>query len=83
MDPAKQKAICSAGGKAAHAKRVAHRYTSEEARTAGRKGGVSAHAQGKAHRFTSEEAREAARKSVESRRKAAKSRKRWRLQTDS
>jgi general stress protein YciG len=31
--------IASQGGRAAHAKGVAHRWTSEEAREAGRKGG--------------------------------------------
>lgn len=32
-------AIASLGGKAAHAKGTAHRFTSQEAREAGRKGG--------------------------------------------
>lgn len=39
MDRATQREICSKGGKAAHAKGTAHRWTSEEAREAGRKGG--------------------------------------------
>ncbi len=39
MDPEKQKAIASKGGKAAHAKGRAHQWTVEEAREAGRKGG--------------------------------------------
>ncbi|MBU6389244.1 general stress protein [Patescibacteria group bacterium] len=39
MDKAKQRAIASAGGKAAHARGTAHEFTSEEARAAGRKGG--------------------------------------------
>lgn len=39
MDREKQRAIASKGGKAAHAKGVAHEFTSEEARAAGRKGG--------------------------------------------
>jgi general stress protein YciG len=39
MDPAKQRAIASSGGKASHAKGNAHEFTSEEARIAGRKGG--------------------------------------------
>ena len=39
MDPEKQRAIASMGGKAAHAKGTAHQFTSEEARAAGRKGG--------------------------------------------
>lgn len=40
MDPAKQLRIASSGGKAAHQKGTAHEWTSEEARTAGRKGGM-------------------------------------------
>ena len=40
MDPDKQKAIASKGGKAAHAKGTAHEFTAEEAREAGRKGGL-------------------------------------------
>lgn len=39
MDPAKQRAIASKGGKAAHAKGTAHEFNSEEARKAGKKGG--------------------------------------------
>jgi hypothetical protein len=39
MDPEKQRAIASSGGKAAHAKRRAHEFGSDEAREAGRKGG--------------------------------------------
>jgi uncharacterized protein len=39
MDPAKQRAIASKGGKAAHADGRAHVWTSEEAREAGRIGG--------------------------------------------
>lgn len=39
MDPEKQKKIASKGGKAAHAKGVAHQWTTEEARAAGKKGG--------------------------------------------
>jgi len=62
MDRAKQRAIASKGGKAAHAKGTAHEFTPEEARAAGRKGGQAAHAKGTAHEFTSEEARAAGRK---------------------
>ncbi len=40
MDPNKQRAIASKGGRAAHAKGTAHRFTPEEAREAGRKGGL-------------------------------------------
>jgi len=39
MSKEKQKEIASKGGKAAHRKGTAHRFTSEEARVAGRKGG--------------------------------------------
>jgi uncharacterized protein len=39
MSPAKQRAIASKGGKAAHAKGVAHEFTPEEAQRAGRQGG--------------------------------------------
>jgi general stress protein YciG len=39
MDPEKRRAICSKGGKAAHAKGTAHQWTSTEAQEAGRKGG--------------------------------------------
>lgn len=41
MDEAKHRAIASKGGKAAHQKGSAHRFSSEEARIAGRKGGLS------------------------------------------
>src|SRR5215213_9278496 len=62
MDPEKQRAIASKGGRAAHAKGTAHEFTPEEARAAGRKGGQAAHTRGTAHKFTSEEARAAGRK---------------------
>ncbi len=39
MDKAKQKAIASKGGRAAHLKGTAHKWTSEEARIAGQLGG--------------------------------------------
>src|SRR5437762_6224208 len=39
MDPEQQRAIASKGGKAAHQQGVAHEWSSEEARAAGRKGG--------------------------------------------
>jgi len=39
MDPEEQREIASKGGKAAHEQGVAHEFTSEEAREAGRKGG--------------------------------------------
>ena len=62
MEPERQREIASAGGKAAHAKGVAHEFTSDEARAAGSKGGKIAHERGTAHEFTSEEAREAGKK---------------------
>ena len=40
MDPERVREICSAGGKAAHAKGTAHEFTSEKARIAGKKGGL-------------------------------------------
>jgi general stress protein YciG len=43
MDRDKQREIASKGGRAAHQKRTAHEWTSEEAREAGRKGGVASH----------------------------------------
>jgi uncharacterized protein len=39
MTPEKQREIASKGGRAAHQKGTAHEWTSEEARSAGRKGG--------------------------------------------
>jgi general stress protein YciG len=39
MSPELQREIASRGGKAAHAKGTAHRFTSEEAKIAGQKGG--------------------------------------------
>ena len=40
MDPEKQRAIASSGGKAAHAHRKAHEFGSDEAKVAGKKGGI-------------------------------------------
>jgi general stress protein YciG len=62
MDEARQREIASKGGRAAHVKGTAHRFTPEEARAAGRKGGQAAHVKGTAHEFTPEEARIAGRK---------------------
>jgi hypothetical protein len=62
MTPDQLRAISSIGGKAAHAKGTAHRFTVAEAKVAGSKGGKSAQDRGVAHRFTSEEARAAGRK---------------------
>ena len=39
MPPEQRSAIASLGGKRAHALKVAHRWTAEEAKQAGRKGG--------------------------------------------
>lgn len=39
MNKDKQRAIASKGGRAAHKKGTAHKWTSEEARKAGQKGG--------------------------------------------
>ena len=39
MDTSKQREIASKGGKAAHAQGLAHKFSVEEARSAGRKGG--------------------------------------------
>lgn len=55
MDPEKQRAIASLGGKTAHAMGKAHKWTKEEARAAG----IKSHATKRAHRFTSEEAKAA------------------------
>jgi general stress protein YciG len=41
MDPEVQREIASKGGRAAHAKGLAHEFTPEEAREAGRKGGAA------------------------------------------
>lgn len=41
MDLSKRREIASKGGKAAHEKGSAHEWTSDEARTAGRKGGMA------------------------------------------
>jgi general stress protein YciG len=41
MDPEKQREIARAGGKAAHAQKKAHEFSSEEAREAGYAGGVA------------------------------------------
>ncbi len=43
MDSEKQRAIARKGGRAAHEKGTAHEWTTDEARTAGRKGGIMSH----------------------------------------
>lgn len=56
MDPKKQKAIASLGGKAAHRLGAAHEWDSEEARVAGRKGGAKSHERRRAARLATEKA---------------------------
>ncbi len=41
MDPSKQRAIASKGGRAAHQRGTAHEFTPAEAKLAGQKGGRS------------------------------------------
>lgn len=41
MSPERQREVASMGGRAAHAKGTAHRYTPEEAKEYGRKGGIA------------------------------------------
>ena len=41
MDPERRREVSRAGGRAAHAAGTAHRFTSDEAKAAGRKGGVA------------------------------------------
>lgn len=41
MDPARQREIASSGGRSAHQQGAAHKWTSEEARNAGRLGGLA------------------------------------------
>jgi general stress protein YciG len=55
MDPERQRAIASKGGRAAHESGKAHEWSSEEARAAGR----AAHESGKAHEWNTAEARKA------------------------
>lgn len=50
MDPQRQKEIASAGGRAAHKQGVAHEWSSDEAREAGRKGGQNSRGGGRARR---------------------------------
>ncbi|MBT9393740.1 hypothetical protein KLP40_11250 [Hymenobacter sp. NST-14] len=46
MDPATQRRIASEGGRASHLSGRGHRFTSEEAREAGRKGGQASRSTG-------------------------------------
>jgi general stress protein YciG len=43
MSPEKQKEIARKGGRASHEKGTGHEWTTESARTAGRKGGLASH----------------------------------------
>lgn len=43
IDPERRKEISSKGGKAAHAAGVAYRWSSEDAKAAGKKGGAAPH----------------------------------------
>jgi hypothetical protein len=50
MDPQRQREIASEGGRAAHKQGVAHEWSSEEAREAGRKGGQNSRGGGRSRR---------------------------------
>jgi uncharacterized protein len=52
MDPEYQRQIARDGGRIAHERGVAHKWTSEEAREAGRKGGQNSKGRNKAKRNT-------------------------------
>jgi uncharacterized protein len=53
MDPQRQREIASEGGRAAHRQGVAHEWSSEEAREAGRKGGQNSRGGGRSRRTES------------------------------
>jgi general stress protein YciG len=55
MDPQKQREIASEGGRAAHKQGVAHEWSSEEAREAGRKGGQNSRGGGRSRSNRSED----------------------------
>jgi general stress protein YciG len=55
MDPQKQREIASEGGRAAHKQGVAHEWSSEEAREAGRKGGQNSRGGGRSRTNRSED----------------------------
>ena len=57
MDPAQRKIIASEGGRAAHKLGVAHKWTTEEAREAGRKGGQISRSNGRKEQGRGEEGR--------------------------
>ncbi len=54
MDPERQRKIASEGGRAAHQQGVAHEWSSDEARAAGKKGGQNSHGGGRTSRSSSE-----------------------------
>jgi general stress protein YciG len=54
MDPQRQREIASEGGRAAHRQGVAHEWSSEEAREAGRKGGQNSRGGGRSRSNRSE-----------------------------
>ncbi len=62
LSPERRAEISAKGGKSAHAKGKAYKFTPDKAKAAGKLGGTAAHAKGVAHRFTSDEAREAGRR---------------------
>jgi general stress protein YciG len=51
LSPEKRKELASLGGKTAHAKGLAHRFSPAEARIAGRKGGLKAAHNARARNF--------------------------------
>jgi hypothetical protein len=69
LSAGQRRRIASLGGKAAHAKGAAHRFTSATAAAAGREGARVAHQRGTAHRFTSEEASAAGKKGGKAKKK--------------
>lgn len=54
MDPELQRAISSKGGRVAHQQGVAHVFTHDEAKAAGRKGGLATHARLRAEKTEQE-----------------------------
>jgi general stress protein YciG len=60
MDPEKQREIARKGGRAAHEKGTAHEWTSDEARTAGRKGGLVSHQRRRERRTSNDDSPPAA-----------------------
>jgi general stress protein YciG len=71
MDRDKQREIASKGGRAAHLKGTAHRWTEEEAKQAGRKGGAASHRNGHRTAVKDRRKRSARRDSVGTEERAA------------